>query len=208
MTSTFTLHTVVPSRGSEVLWMLEECDADYRIVPLSLGAALKTPDYLAINPMGKVPALEHGDAVITETIAILGYLAELFPEKRLIPAAGSAERGQYYRWMCLALHLEYAGIDRWRGIENSPQQRTMIGYGDLETISNVLRQHLQRHPHIVGDHFSALDLYYSGLLRFLVQYIQVLPDEPVFTDFIARHRARPARARAEAKEKEIMPAGK
>lgn len=199
---TFTLYTVNPSRGSMIRWMLEECGADYDTVALSLGADLKTPEYLAVNPMGKVPALQHKGETFTETAAILTYLAEQFPETHLIPEAGSVERGQYYRWLCFSLHLEYAAMDKWRGISNNDMQRQAIGYGDLDTALNTLRRHLQGREYMVGSRFSALDIYYSGLLEWLIAYAQIIPAEPAFTEYTSRHLARPAFARVQELEKQ------
>lgn len=96
MTANLTLYTHPMSRGRTVRWMLEECGATYDTVLLDYGTNMKAPAYLAINPMGKVPALQHGDAVVTECAAICTYLADLFPEKKLAPPVGSAARGAYY----------------------------------------------------------------------------------------------------------------
>ena len=184
------------SRGSSVRWMLEECGADYDIVGLQFGTAMKAPAYLAIHPLGKVPALKHGDTVITELAAIVTWLAERYPEKALIPAEGSDARGEYYRWLCFALQLEYAAVDRIRGIENNDEQRIMLGYGDFAAAFAVLKNHLQGRAFIVGTQFTALDLYYSGLLDWLIHATQILPADAVYTDYMNRHLARPARVRA------------
>ena len=199
-----TLYTNPHSRGTNVRWMLEECGADYDTVGVPFGAEMKAPAYRAINPMGKVPALTHGDTVLTETAAILTWLAERYPEKALIPEAGSDARGEYYRWLCFALHLEYAAIDRMRTIENSAELRTAIGYGDFDTAFAVLKARLQDRAHIVGDHFTALDLYYSGLLQWFIQRAQVLPAERVYLDYMNRHLARPAHQRAIALDEALL----
>ena len=199
-----TLYTNPHSRGTNVRWMLEECGADYDTVGVPFGAEMKAPAYRAINPMGKVPALTHGDTVLTETAAILTWLAERYPEKALIPEAGSDARGEYYRWLCFALHLEYAAIDRMRTIENSAELRTAIGYGDFDTAFAVLKARLQDRAHIVGEHFTALDLYYSGLLQWLIQRAQVLPAERVYLDYMNRHLARPAHQRAVALDEALL----
>ncbi len=199
-----TLYTNPHSRGTNVRWMLEECGADYDTVGVPFGAEMKAPAYRAINPMGKVPALTHGDTVLTETVAILTWLAERYPEKALIPAAGSDARGEYYRWLCFALHLEYAAIDRMRAIENSEEVRTAIGYGDFDTAFATLKARLQDRAHIVGDHFTALDLYYSGLLQWFIQRAQVLPAERVYLDYMNRHLARPAHQRAIALDEALL----
>ena len=199
-----TLYTNPHSRGTNVRWMLEECGADYDTVGVPFGAEMKAPAYRAINPMGKVPALTHGDTVLTETAAILTWLAERYPEKALIPAAGSDARGEYYRWLCFALHLEYAAVDRMRAIENSAELRTAIGYGDFDTAFATLKARLQDRAHIVGEHFTALDLYYSGLLQWLIQRAQVLPAESVYLDYMNRHLARPAHQRAIALDEALL----
>lgn len=190
---TLTLYTNPHSRGTNVRWMLEECGADYDTVAVRFGADMKAPAYRAINPMGKVPALTHGDTVLTETVAIITWLAERYPEKALIPAAGSDARGEYYRWLCFAINLEYAAFDRLNQISSNAERRKSIGYGDLDTAFGVLRDHLARHDFIVGNQFSALDLYYTMLL---VQFTRVKPVEgiacDVFDAYIARHTARPA----------------
>ena len=199
-----TLYTNPHSRGTNVRWMLEECGANYDTVGVPFGAEMKAPAYRAINPMGKVPALTHGDTVLTETAAILTWLAERYPEKALIPAAGSDARGEYYRWLCFALHLEYAAVDRMRAIENSAELRTAIGYGDFDTAFATLKARLQDRAHIVGEHFTALDLYYSGLLQWLIQRAQVLPAESVYLDYMNRHLARPAHQRAIALDEALL----
>ena len=199
-----TLYTNPHSRGTNVRWMLEECGADYDTVAVRFGADMKAPAYRAINPMGKVPALTHGDTILTETVAILTWLAERYPEKALIPEAGSDARGEYYRWLCFALHLEYAAVDRMRAIENSAELRTAIGYGDFDTAFAVLKARLRGREYLIGDRFSALDLYYSGLLQWLIQRAQVLPAESVYLDYMNRHLARPAHQRAIALDEALL----
>ena len=199
-----TLYTNPHSRGTNVRWMLEECGADYDTVAVRFGADMKAPAYRAINPMGKVPALTHGDTILPETVAILTWLAERYPAKALIPAAGSDARGEYYRWLCFALHLEYAAVDRMRAIENSAELRTAIGYGDFDTAFAVLKARLRGREYLIGDRFSALDLYYSGLLQWLIQRAQVLPAESVYLDYMNRHLARPAHQRAIALDEALL----
>lgn len=188
-----TLYTVPKSRGISVVWMLKECGAAFDTVLLSYGDTIKSADYLAINPMGKVPALKADDTVITEAAAIVTFLAEQFPERGLIPAADSLARGEYYRWLCFAINLEYAAFDRLFQVPSDEQRRKGIGYGDLDTAFGALRKHLAQHEFIVGNQFSALDLYYTMLLT---QFTRVKPVEgiacDVFDAYIARHTARPA----------------
>ena len=188
-----TLYTVPKSRGISVVWMLKECGAAFDTVLLSYGDTIKSADYLAINPMGKVPALKADDTIITEAAAIVTFLAEQFPERGLIPAADSLARGEYYRWLCFAINLEYAAFDRLFQVPSDEQRRKGIGYGDLDTAFGALREHLARHDFIVGKQFSALDIYYTMLLT---QFTRVMPVEgiacDVFDAYIARHTARAA----------------
>ena len=140
-----------------------------------------------------MPALKAGDTVITEAAAILTFLAEQFSERNLIPAAGSLARGEYYRWLCFAINLEYAAFDRLNQIPSNAERRKTIGYGDLDTTFGVLREHLARYDFIVGNQFSALDIYYTMLLT---QFTRVRPVEgiacDVFDAYIARHTTRAA----------------
>ena len=195
----FTLYTHPYSRGVNVVWMLKECGAQYDVKLIPFGKAMKSADYRAVNPMGKVPALKADGAVLTETAAIITFLAEQFPGKHLIPDAGSLARGEFYRWLCFAIHLEYAGLDKINRVPDTGERREAIGYGDFDTAFATLRGHLAKHDFIVGNRFSALDVYYTGLLN---HFIRVMPkrgtppvfeaDEPVFAAYINRHTARPA----------------
>ena len=144
-----TFYTHPKSRGMSVAWMLRECGVTFDTVLIPFGEEMKSADYLAVNPMGKVPALKADGTVITEAAAILTFLAEQFPERNLIPAAGSLARGEYYRWLCFAINLEYAAFDRLNQIPSNAERRKTIGYGDLDTAFGVLRDHLARHDFIV-----------------------------------------------------------
>ena len=190
--SKITLYTANPSRGTNVRWMLTECGADYDNVVLDY-PQLKEADYLAINPMGKVPAIKHAGQVITELPAILTYLAELFPEKRLIPAAGTPERGQYYRWLSFGSQLEYAILDRWRQVPQSEEWRRSLGYGDFDTALHTLQPLLSDgREYAVGQHFSALDIYLTALLSWGMFRAQVLPNAEPFAGYMQRHLQREA----------------
>ncbi|EGY62754.1 MULTISPECIES: glutathione S-transferase family protein [Neisseria] len=190
--SKITLYTANPSRGTNVRWMLTECGADYDNVVLDY-PQLKEADYLAINPMGKVPAIKHAGQVITELPAILTYLAELFPEKRLIPAAGTPERGQYYRWLSFGSQLEYAILDRWRQVPQSEEWRRSLGYGDFDTALHTLQTLLSDgREYAVGQYFSALDIYLTALLSWGMFRAQVLPNAEPFAGYMQRHLQREA----------------
>ena len=190
--SKITLYTANPSRGTNVRWMLTECGADYDNVVLDY-PQLKEADYLAINPMGKVPAIKHAGQVITELPAILTYLAELFPEKRLIPAVGTPERGQYYRWLSFGSQLEYAILDRWRQVPQSEEWRRSLGYGDFDTALHTLQTLLaDGREYAVGQYFSALDIYLTALLSWGMFRAQVLPNAEPFAGYMQRHLQREA----------------
>ena len=213
--SHFTLYTNPRSRGRMVRWMLEECEATYEVVPVPYGEPMKSAAYLAVNPMGKVPALKVDDTVLTEALGICTWLAEQFPEKNLIPPAGHVKRGEFYRWMCFALHLEYAAMDRrFQLLDNDPERRFSVGYGDFDTAFNTLREHLKTREYMVGDHATVLDLCYGGLLMHFMQprgtdtdnprNRPVLSiDDPVLGPYAKRQMSRPAFARAVALDNEL-----
>lgn len=185
-----TLYTNPYSRGAYVRWMLEECGAEYEVAPLRFGKEMKSEEYLKINPMGKVPALEVNDTVITETAAILMFLGEQFPDKKLIPSPDSLERGELYRWMFFAIHLEYAVKDKLSGKVISDEEKMRTGYGDFDTAVNTLTEHLKDRKYIVGNSFTLADLYFSGLISFL------FPEDKALSAYMKTHTSRPAYIRA------------
>lgn len=199
-----TLYTNPNSRGRIIRWLLEECGADYEVVPVPYGEnGTKSADFLAINPMGKLPAVKYGDAVITETAALITFLAELFPEKNLIPAVGTAERGEFYRWLMFALHAEYAFMDKRFGIPETPERKYSIGYGSFDEVVATLTTFLNGKEYALGDHFTALDLYLSGLIAWGIMRAQVLDMDSELGAFMKRHAARPAFAKSQALDAEL-----
>ena len=199
-----TLYTNPNSRGRIIRWLLEECGADYEVVPVPYGEnGTKSADYLAVNPMGKLPAVKYGDAVITETAALITFLAELFPEKNLIPAVGTAERGEVYRWLMFALHAEYAFMDKRFGIPETPERKYSIGYGSFDEVVATLTTFLNGKEYALGDHFTALDLYLSGLIAWGIMRAQVLDMDSELGAFMKRHAARPAFAKSQALDAEL-----
>ena len=199
-----TLYTNPNSRGRIIRWLLEECGADYEVVPVPFGEnGTKSADYLAVNPMGKLPAVKYGDAVITETAALITFLAELFPEKNLIPAVGTAERGEFYRWLMFAQHAEYAFMDKWHGIPETPERKRSIGYGSFDEVVATLTTFLHGKEYALGDHFTALDLYLSGLIAWGIMRAQVLDMDSELGAFMKRHAARPAFAKSQALDAEL-----
>ena len=198
-----TLYHAAPSRSSVVLWMLEELGQPYDLKLLSLkqGDNLK-PDYLAINPMGKVPALKHGDTIITELAAICTYLADEFPQARLNVPIGTPRRGVYLKWLFFGPGcLEPAVIDR-AAPRKEEARRAMLGYGDFDTTMNVLAKAVAKGPWLMGEQFTAADVVIGANIRWGMIF-KMIPERKEFVDYAARIAARPAAQRAEAKDKEL-----
>ena len=195
------------SRSSVVRAMLEELGAPYDMVALNLKAGeQRTSDYLAINPMGKVPAIRHEDVLITEQPAILMYLADLYPERRLAPPMGDPQRGAYLRWMVFhGSCFEPAMVDFSQKREPVPPMQ--CGYGDYDSVMQVLAEQLQharqdRGPWLLGECFSAADVLWGGALNYGLMF-KLVPDWPVFRDYAERVRARPAMRRAFAMDEAL-----
>ena len=141
MADELVFYTNPMSRGRIVRWMLEEVGAPYRTEVLDYGTTMKAPGYLAVNPMGKVPAIRHGDAVVTEAAAICAYLADAFPEAGLAPAPGERLRGPYYRWLFFgAGPIEAAATNKAMGFEVPPDRKPMAGYGSLADVMSALER--------------------------------------------------------------------
>ena len=198
-----TLYHAAPSRSSIARWMLEEIGEPYEIKLLRLSEGdQQKPDYLAINPMGKVPALQHGDVVITESAAICTYLADAFPQARLNVPIGDPRRGIYLKWLFFGPGcLEPAVIDRAAPRKEEPR-RAMLGYGDFDTVMNVLAKAVEKGPWLMGDQFTAADVVIGANIRWGMMF-KMVPERPEFTAYAARIAARPAAQRAEAKDKEL-----
>ncbi len=194
MADALTFYTNPRSRGRIARWMLEETGAPYETVVLDYATTMKADAYRAINPMMKVPAIVHGDRIVTEGAAICAYLAEAFPQAGLAPIP--AERADYYRWMFFAAGpLEAAIADRSMGVAPTEEQQRMVGYGNLQLVAEVLEQAVSRHPYITGDRFTAADVYVGSGVGWYTQF-GILQKTPVFTDYLSRIQARPAFIRA------------
>jgi glutathione S-transferase len=201
-----TLYHAAPSRSSIVRWMLEEIGEPYEIQLLSLSKGEnRAPDYLAVNPMGKVPALRHGDAVITEAAAICAYLADEFPRAKLNVPLGDARRGPYLKWLFFGPScIEPAMMDR-AFPRKEEARRAALGYGDFDTVIKVVADAVARGPYILGEQFTAADVVIGSTLRFGMLF-KLLPEQPEFTAYTGRLAQRPALQRAEAKDKELAAA--
>ena len=186
------------SRGAMTHWMLEEVGCPYRVEVKQFGADMKSPEYLAINPMGKVPAIKHGNRVVTETGAILCYLADVFPEAKLAPPPG--ERDAYYRWLFfVAGCCEPAMGNKSVGWNpDTPDLQGRFGYGSYERTMETAAQAVDGRRYIAADHFTAADLYMASFLHWGMMF-GIIEKRPAFEAYVAPHVARPAAVRAEEK---------
>ena len=194
-----TFYTNPNSRGRIIRWMLEEVGAPYetKILRWETGDA-KTADYLAINPMGKVPAIVHGGVVVTECAAICAYLADIFPEAGLAPPAHSPLRGPYYRWLFFgAGPIEQAVGAKAVNFEPTAEQRSMLGFGCLEDVLDAVEGAVRDRAYLVGDGFTAADLYLASHLSWGMNF-NTIEKRPAFEAYVARHLQRPAAQRADA----------
>jgi len=190
------LYTHPMSRGRIVRWMLEEVGQPYRTEIMDYATTLKSPAYLAINPMGKIPAIRHGEAVVTEAAAICAYLADAFPAAGLAPPAGDAARAPYFRWLFFgAGPVESVVISKALGLEVKPEQKRMVGWGDTADTLNALEGAVAGRAFIAGDAFSAADLYMAAQLGWGMQFGSI-EKRPAFEAYAERHAARPAAVRA------------
>ena len=203
MTAPLTFYTHPMSRGRIARWMLEETGLPYQEVVLDFDTTMKSPEYLAINPMGKVPAIVHGGTVVTENAAVCAYLAELAPEKRLAPPAGSPERGGYYRWLFfLAGPVESLLTGKAAGALATARS---AGYGREEDVLRTLEQAVAGREFLVGDRFTAADLYMAACLNYYMM-IGALEKNPVFEAYVSRHVQRPAAVAANARDNALAAA--
>lgn len=195
MSDEIIFYTNPMSRGRIVRWMLEEIGCSYRTELLDYGTTMKAPAYLAINPMGKVPAIRHGEVIVTETPAICAYLADAFPQAALAPP--TAERGDYYRWLFFAAGpLEQATVNQALGVQVAEKQRGFVGYGDLATVIDTLEGVLRGRTYIAGHHFSAADVYLGSSLGWGMQF-DTIPKREAFVAYVHHLHQRPAWQRAQ-----------
>ena len=194
MSDVIQFYTNPMSRGQIARWMLEECGAPYEAYILDYESSMKAPDYLAINPMGKVPAIVHQGHVVTECAAICAYLAEAFPQADLAPHAD--ERADYYRWLFFtAGPLEAAITNHAAGFEGKPGSERSFGYGCYEDAVDAIETALTDRAYICGARFTAADVYVGAQIDWGLQF-KTLPERPAFTAYAERVRQRPAYRRA------------
>jgi len=201
--SDLVLYSNPMSRGRIARWMMEEIGQPYRTEMIGYGDAMKAPAYLAINPMGKVPCLVHGETVVTETAAICAYMAEAFPEADLAPTP--AERGAYYRWMFFfAGPVEQAVTNKSMGFDVPQDKERMAGYGTYDATIAAVERRLGESPYIAGDRFTAADVYVGAQIGWGLQFGSI-PALPVFGDYASRVMGREAWLRATELDDADMP---
>ena len=190
------------TRSTGALILLEELGADYELHVLNMKAGeQRGAAYLAINPMGKVPALKHGDALVTEQVAVFLYLADLYPEAGLAPAIGDPLRGPYLRWMAFyGSSFEPALVDR--AMKREPAPPSTATYGDYDTMLKTLTDQLAAGPYLLGERFSAADVLWGTALTWTTMF-KLVPELSVITAYMARVNARPAVARVRAMDAEL-----
>ena len=205
MTEDLVFYTHPHSRGRIVRWMLEETGAEYRTEVIEYATEMKSARFLAINPMGKVPAIRHRGAVVTETAAICAYLADAFPEAGLAPAP--QERGRYYRWLFFgAGPLEQAIINRHLGFEVPQDRERMVGYGTYGTVMDVLETELAKTEYAAGSSFTAADVYLGSHIGWGFEF-GTIEKRGALVDYWARIEGRAARQRASELDGALLDAG-
>ncbi|HEX3501416.1 MAG TPA: glutathione S-transferase family protein [Stellaceae bacterium] len=187
------------TRSSGALILLEELGAPFELHVLNMKAGeQRQPAYLAVNPLGKVPAVTHGEALITEQVAIFLYLADLFPQAKLAPALDDPQRGPYLRWLIYyAAAFEPAVVDR--AMKREPAPAAMSPYGDYDTMLKTLTAQLAKGPYILGERFSAADILWGTALSWTTMF-KLVPEGPVITAYIERINARPSIAEVRAQD--------
>lgn len=192
------------SRGRIARWMLEEVGRPYRTVVLDYGTTMKADDYLALNPMGKVPAITHHGVTVTECAAVCAYLADAFPEAGLAPAFDDPMRGIYLRWMFFAAGpLEAAVTAKSLGLLAPADKGGMVGYGSFDQVVNALETAVTSGPWILGDTFSAADVYVGSQIAWGLQF-KTLPEREAFKAYAGRLQSREAAGRARGLDDALM----
>ncbi|WP_419252332.1 glutathione S-transferase family protein [Caulobacter sp. ErkDOM-YI] len=196
--SSLVFYTNPMSRGRIIRWMLEEIGQPYETKVLRWEAGdTKAADYLAINPMGKVPAIVHDGVIVTECAAICAYLADVFPKAGLAPPANSPLRGPYYRWLFFgAGPIEQAVAAKTMNLEPTIEQRLSLGFGCIEDVLGAVEGAVRDRPYLVGDGFTAADLYLASHLSWGMNF-GTIEKRPAFETYVERHLQRPAAKRAD-----------
>ncbi|MEW5249628.1 glutathione S-transferase family protein [Microbulbifer sp. 2201CG32-9] len=196
MNQELVFYTNPQSRGSIAHWMLEEVGASYKTEVLAYDTEMKSPGYLAINPMGKVPAIVHNGNVITETAAICAYLADVFPEAGLLPQTVE-EKANYYRWLFFAAGPLESALTNRKVFDGEPavEKQRMLGYGTCAHALDTLSLAVKANPYIAGDRFTAADVYLGSHIGWGMQF-GTMEKRDEFVEYFARLEERPALKRA------------
>ena len=202
MNRELTFHHAPNTRSSGVLALLEELGAPYTLHLLNMKAGEQRQSaYLAINPMGKVPAITHGDALVTEQVALFIYLADLYPQAGLAPPIGDPLRGPYLRWIAYyGSCFEPALVDR--ALKRAAAAPSTSPYGDYDTMLKTLTDQLGRGPWLLGGRYTAADVLWGTALRWTTMF-GLVPTLPVINAYVERVGARPAVVRARARDAEL-----
>ncbi len=193
MNDALTLYTNPMSRGQIARWMLEEIGQPYKTIILDYASSMKADEYLSINPMGKVPALRHGDRIVTEVAAIVAYLADLFPDAGLAPR--DEEKADYYRWLFYgAGPVEQAVTNNAMGLVPPPEKSGMVGYGSFDQVVDVLEKLFDERDYACGDRFTACDVYLGSQIMWGIGFA-TLPKRPSFLAYAERLGKRDAYCR-------------
>jgi len=205
MSTDLVFYTNPMSRGRVARWMLEEVGAPYETKVLDYASSMKAPEYLAINPMGKVPAIVHKGRTVTETAAICAYLADAFPDAELAPAL--EDRADYYRWLFFtAGPVEAAFSNKAAGFIPDADKQRMFGYGNFDLALDTLENAVNGKEFIAGNRFSAADVYVASMLAFMMGF-RLLEPRPAFSAYVERLELRPAWKRAKEIDDALVPQG-
>ncbi len=205
MSTDLVFYTNPMSRGRVARWMLEEVGAPYETKVLDYASSMKAPEYLAINPMGKVPAIVHKGRTVTETAAICAYLADAFPDAELAPAL--EDRADYYRWLFFtAGPVEAAFSNKAAGFIPDADKQRMFGYGNFDLAVDTLEVAVNGKEFVAGNRFSAADVYVGSMLAFMMGF-KLLEPRPTFSAYVERLEQRPAWKRAKEIDDALVPQG-
>ncbi|HEU4627621.1 MAG TPA: glutathione S-transferase family protein [Steroidobacteraceae bacterium] len=198
-----TLFHAPNSRSVGARALLEELGVPYDLHVLNLKKGeQRKPEYLAVNPMGKVPAIVHDGAVVTEQPAVYLYLADLYPQVGLAPPIGDPLRGPYLRWMVFyGSSFEPAVLDRAQKREPAPP--SSCPYGDFDTVLGTLNQQLAKGPYLLGERFTAADVLWGVALQWTVGVFKIVPSSPQIEAYIKLVNSRPAIKRSAAKDADL-----
>jgi glutathione S-transferase len=206
MTDELVFYTNPMSRGRIARWMLEEVGQPYRTEVLDFGTTMKAPDYLSVNPMGKVPAIRHGETVVTEGAAICAYLADAFPQANLAPPLGDRLRGPYYRWLFFAAGpVEAATTNKALKFKLPEGRGRLAGYGSFADVMDALEGAVSQREYVVGDSFTAADVYFGSQIGWGLMF-GTMEKRPALEQYWARISARPAAKRAREIDDALIPA--